>query len=206
MKHIIFATSNEGKMKEIRLILKDLGIPVLSLKEAGISVDIVEDGTTFEENAIIKVKAIRPYTDGIILADDSGLEVDYLNKQPGVYSARFMGGDTPYTVKNQWIIDGNYQRTIEKRLRLCDTVFLLDYPLELCLSSIESRVGKKRSDMPWVETEFDEEFRQSVVDFPKSQLPSIYNMLEKVKDKKVVIFKSRKQADDYLQEMKKMGK
>ena len=105
MKHIIFATSNEGKMKEIRLILKDLGIPVLSLKEAGISVDIVEDGTTFEENAIIKVKAIRPYTDGIILADDSGLEVDYLNKQPGVYSARFMGEDTPYTVKNQWIID-----------------------------------------------------------------------------------------------------
>ncbi len=108
--------------------------------------------------------------------------------------------------ENQWIIDGNYQRTIEKRLRSCDTVFLLDYPLELCLSSIESRVGKKRSDMPWVETELDEEFRQFVVDFPKSKLPSIYNMLEKVKDKKVVIFKSRKQADDYLQEMKKMGK
>lgn len=82
----------------------------------------------------------------------------------------------------------------------------MDYPLELCLSSIESRVGKKRSDMPWVETELDEEFRQSVVDFPKSQLPLIYNMLEKVKDKKVVIFTSRKQADDYLQEMKKMGK
>ena len=109
-------------------------------------------------------------------------------------------------MEKQWIIDGNYQRTIEKRLRSCDTVFLLDYPLELCLSSIESRVGKKRSDMPWVETELDEEFRQSVVDFPKSQLPLICNMLEKVKDKKVVIFKSRKQADDYLQEMKKMGK
>lgn len=95
---------------------------------------------------------------------------------------------------------------MEKRLRLCDTVFLLDYPLELCLSSIESRVGKKRSDMPWVETELDEEFRQFVVDFLKSKLPSIYNMLEKVKVKKVVIFTSRKQADDYLQEMKKIGK
>lgn len=82
----------------------------------------------------------------------------------------------------------------------------MDYPLELCLSSIESRVGKKRSDMPWVETELDEEFRQYVVDFPKSTLPLVYNMLEKVKVKKVVIFTSRKQADDYLQEMKKIGK
>ncbi len=115
MDKIIFATSNEGKMKEIRLILGDLGIPVLSLKEAGISVDIVEDGQTFEENAIIKVKAIRPYTDGIILADDSGLEVDFLNKQPGVYSARFMGEDTPYTVKNQWIIDQLSEVENEKR-------------------------------------------------------------------------------------------
>ena len=115
MDKIIFATSNEGKMKEIRLILGDLGVPVLSLKEAGISVDIVEDGQTFEENAIIKVKAIRPYTDGIILADDSGLEVDFLNKQPGVYSARFMGEDTPYTVKNQWIIDQLSEVENEKR-------------------------------------------------------------------------------------------
>ncbi len=105
MKKIIFATSNEGKMKEIRMIMAGSGFEVLSLKEAGISVDIVEDGKTFEENAVIKVKAIRPYTDAIILADDSGLEVDYLGKAPGVYSARFMGEDTSYTIKNQAIID-----------------------------------------------------------------------------------------------------
>ena len=101
---IIFATSNEGKMKEIWMILKDLGKEVLSIKEAGISVEIEENGSTFEENAIIKVKALRPYTDGIILADDSGLEVDYLDKKPGVYSARYMGEDTSYKVKNESII------------------------------------------------------------------------------------------------------
>lgn len=102
---IIFATSNEGKMREIRMILADLGKKIISLKEAGIQVDIEENGTTFEENAVIKVKALRPYTDGIILADDSGLEVDYMDKKPGVYSARYMGEDTSYDVKNQAIID-----------------------------------------------------------------------------------------------------
>lgn len=105
MKKIIFATSNEGKMKEIRMILADCGYEILSLKEAGIKVDIDENGSTFEENAIIKVNALRPYTDGIILADDSGLEVDYLDKAPGVYSARFMGEDTSYEIKNKAIID-----------------------------------------------------------------------------------------------------
>lgn len=102
---VIFATSNEGKMKEIRMLMSDCDCEVLSLREAGIRAKIDENGTTFEENAIIKVRAIRPYTDGIVLADDSGLEVDYLDKAPGVYSARFMGEDTPYEVKNQAIID-----------------------------------------------------------------------------------------------------
>ena len=92
-------------MKEVRMILADLGMPVLSLKEAGIQVDIVEDGKSFEENAVIKVKALRPFTDGIILADDSGLEVDALDKRPGIYSARFMGEDTSYEIKNRAIID-----------------------------------------------------------------------------------------------------
>ena len=99
MKHIIFATSNEGKMKEIRLILKDLGIPVLSLKEAGISVDIVEDGTTFEENAIIKVKAIRPYTDGIILADDSGCRL-FKQATRSIFCSIYGGGYTIHSKKS----------------------------------------------------------------------------------------------------------
>lgn len=105
MKRIIFATSNEGKMKEIRMILSDMGVEVLSLKEAGIHADIVEDGTTFEENAIIKAKTICDITGDVVLADDSGLEVDYLGGAPGIYSARFMGEDTSYTIKNNAIID-----------------------------------------------------------------------------------------------------
>ena len=83
----------------------DIGEYILSLKEAGISVDIVEDGTSFEENAIIKAKAIMELTGLIVLADDSGLEVDAMNKEPGIYSARFMGEDTPYEEKNRAIID-----------------------------------------------------------------------------------------------------
>lgn len=105
MKKIIFATSNEGKMKEIREILKDLNVEILSLKDAGINPDIDENGSTFEENAIIKARTVMELTGEIVLADDSGLEVDYLNKAPGVYSARFMGEDTSYSVKNQYIID-----------------------------------------------------------------------------------------------------
>ncbi len=134
---IIFATGNEGKMREIRSILEDLGLEVLSMKEAGIQADVVEDGTTFEANALIKAKAIAQAAasmagaadgtgdiatgingtingtigtagkkDGvIILADDSGLEIDYLNREPGVYSARYMGEDTSYEIKNQNLLD-----------------------------------------------------------------------------------------------------
>lgn len=102
---IIFATGNKDKMREIREILSDMPYEIQSLKEAGIDVDIVEDGTTFEENALIKAKAIAKISNCIVLADDSGLEVDYLNKEPGIYSARYMGVDTPYDVKNKSIID-----------------------------------------------------------------------------------------------------
>ena len=104
MKKIIFATGNEGKMKEIREILADIDAEVLSLKDAGIHADIVEDGKTFEENAIIKAKAICELTGEIVLADDSGLEIDYLNGEPGVYSARYMGEDTSYRIKNNNLI------------------------------------------------------------------------------------------------------
>lgn len=105
MKRIIFATGNKDKLREIREILADLDIEVVSMKEAGIDVDIIEDGTTFEENAIIKAKAIHQVTGEAVLADDSGLEVDYLNKEPGVYSARYMGEDTSYHIKNKSLVD-----------------------------------------------------------------------------------------------------
>lgn len=103
-KQIIFATGNQNKMREIREIYGDLDYEILSMKEAGINVDIVEDGETFEDNALIKASAIAKECDAIVFADDSGLEIDYLNKEPGVYSARYMGEDTSYDIKNANLI------------------------------------------------------------------------------------------------------
>ncbi|MBQ0027721.1 MAG: RdgB/HAM1 family non-canonical purine NTP pyrophosphatase [Lachnospiraceae bacterium] len=107
---IVFATGNMGKMREIREIMADFDIDIVSMKEAGIEVDVVEDGTTFMENSFIKARAIaavckeRGYED-IVLADDSGLVVDALNGEPGIYSARYLGEDTPYSIKNAKIIE-----------------------------------------------------------------------------------------------------
>ena len=112
MKKIIFATGNEHKMVEIRMILEDLGVEIFSQREAGIEAEVVEDGTTFEENALIKAKEIAKeagkmpgFEDAVVLADDSGLEIDYLNKEPGIYSARYMGENTSYDIKNQALLD-----------------------------------------------------------------------------------------------------
>ena len=111
MQRVIFATGNAGKMKEIRMILADLNIDgapveVVSMKEAGIGLDIEENGKSFEENAVIKAKSVAAAQSGaIVLADDSGLEIDYLNGEPGIYSARYMGEDTPYHKKNSNLIE-----------------------------------------------------------------------------------------------------
>jgi XTP/dITP diphosphohydrolase len=104
-KKIIFATTNEGKMAEIRMIMSDLNVELYSLKDMNIDIHIEETGTTFEENAIIKAKTICQMTGQMVMADDSGLEVDYMDKAPGVYSARYLGEDTPYSIKNQTILD-----------------------------------------------------------------------------------------------------
>jgi XTP/dITP diphosphohydrolase len=103
---IIFATGNKAKMREIREILSDTGYDILSMKEAGISADIVENGETFEDNALIKARAVSELagTPDIVMADDSGLCIDFLNGEPGVYSARYMGEDTPYDIKNAEIL------------------------------------------------------------------------------------------------------
>lgn len=102
---IVFATGNKGKIKEIQMIMADTGLEVVSMKEAGIVVEPEENGTTYEENAMIKARAVAEYTDDIVMADDSGLEIDYLNKEPGIYSARYMGEDTSYRIKNANLIE-----------------------------------------------------------------------------------------------------
>ncbi len=104
---------------------------------------------------------------------------------------------------DEWIIDGNYSRTIEMRLRECDTVFLFDLPAEVCLQGATDRIGKGRYDLPWLETELDSEFEKFIKEFPVTTLPKIYDLLKKYKEEKqIVIFKSREDADNYIQKMK----
>ena len=105
MIEILFATSNAGKAKEVQAMFSDLDVDVKTLREEGIDVAIEENGQTFAENALIKAKAIAGMTDKIVLADDSGLVVDYLNGEPGIYSARYMGEDTSYDIKNARILE-----------------------------------------------------------------------------------------------------
>ena len=115
IEKMIFATGNEGKMREVRMILGDLGAEILSLKEAGIQAEAEENGTTFEENAVIKAQEIMEKTGALVLADDSGLEVDALNGEPGIYSARYMGHETSYHIKNKNLIERLEGKTGEER-------------------------------------------------------------------------------------------
>ena len=105
MKRIVFATSNEGKMVEVRKVLRDLNVEIYSLSELDLNFNIEENGSTFEENAFIKASKISEITGEIVIADDSGIEIDFLGKAPGVNSARFLGEETPYHIKNRYILD-----------------------------------------------------------------------------------------------------
>lgn len=143
-KQIVFATGNEGKMREIRAILSDLECEILSVKEAGISVDIIEDGSTFEENALIKAKTVAEYTDAIVLADDSGLEIDCLNKEPGIYSARYMGEGTSYRVKNLNLIERLEGVPDEQRTARFVCAIAATFPdgtSDVVRGTIEGRIG-----------------------------------------------------------------
>ena len=104
--------------------------------------------------------------------------------------------------KSEWIIDGNYQRTLEVRIKECDTIFLLDIPLQTCLESVRARIGKKRNDLPWLEKELDEDFEKWIYSYPDKSLPKIYELLEKYADnKRIYIFKSRSEIDSYLKSL-----
>ncbi len=145
MKRIVFATGNAGKMKEIRMILADIGYEIVSMKEAGIIADIQEDGSTYEENALIKARAVAAKSAGdIVLADDSGLEIDSLGGEPGVYSARYMGEDTSYRVKNANLIERLNGVPDEKRTArfVCAIAAVLPDGRELTTrAAIEGRIG-----------------------------------------------------------------
>lgn len=141
---LIFATGNAGKMKEIRMIMEDLGLEILSMKEAGIRLDIEENGATYEENALIKARAVAKATGDLVLADDSGLEIDYLNLEPGVHSARYMGEDTSYRIKNANLIERLEGVPEEKRSArfVCAIAAVLPDGKELTTrATIEGRIG-----------------------------------------------------------------
>lgn len=145
MERVIFATGNEDKMREIRSILADTYPEILSMKEAGIRVDVAEDGKTYEENALIKARAVAAMAAGaIVMADDSGLEVDFLNREPGVYSARYMGEDTSYRIKNANLIsrlDGVPEEERTARF-VCAIAAVLPDGRELTVrAAIEGRIG-----------------------------------------------------------------
>ena len=151
MDTIIFATGNKNKMIEIRMILADLGCKILSQKEAGIQADVVEDGQTFEENALIKATTIADiarkmpeYKNAVVLADDSGLEIDALNKEPGIYSARYMGEDTSYDIKNQALIyrlEGVPDEKRTARFVCAIAAALPDGSTEVVRGTMEGRIG-----------------------------------------------------------------
>ena len=145
MRKIIFATGNKNKMIEIREILKDLDAEILSMKEAGISIDIEENGATFEENSQIKAEAVaKECPDAIVLADDSGLEIDYLNKEPGIYSARYAGTDTSYDIKNNLLLQRLEGVPDEKRTARFVCAIAAVFPdgsKETVRGTIEGRIG-----------------------------------------------------------------
>jgi XTP/dITP diphosphohydrolase len=141
---IVFATGNKGKIKEIQMIMADTGLEVVSMKEAGIVVEPDENGTTYEENALTKARAVAEYTDDIVMADDSGLEIDYLNKEPGIYSARYMGEDTSYRIKNANLIERLNGVPDEQRTArfVCAIAAVLPDGTELTTrAAIEGRIG-----------------------------------------------------------------
>lgn len=140
------------------------------------------------------------------LRDKAGLSLHYLDMiwhlpdRTTISKEEFDDRLTEILKTDNWIIDGNYDRTIEMRLQYCDTVFLLDYPVDVCLEGAMARIGVKREDIPWVEDKLDEDFRQWIMDFPDTKLPQIYQLLEQYRDEKVIyVFHSRDEADNYLE-------
>ena len=151
MKTIVFATGNMGKLREIKQIMEGLPYEIVSMKEAGLETEVEETGTTFEENAILKARAIaekagksEKYSKAIVMADDSGFEVDYLGGKPGIYSARFMGTDTPYSIKNQAILDemkGVPEEKREARFVAAIAIVFPDGKCEVVRDTFEGRVA-----------------------------------------------------------------
>lgn len=144
MGRIIFATGNAGKIREINAIMADTGMEVVSMKDAGIQIDVEENGKTYEENALIKARAAAAVSEDIVMADDSGLEIDYLNGEPGIYSARYLGENTSYRIKNADLVSRLEGVPDDKRTArfVCAIAAVLPDGRELTVrAAIEGRIG-----------------------------------------------------------------
>lgn len=146
MKRIVFATGNAGKIREIREILKELPMEIVSMREAGLETNVEENGETYEQNALIKARAVAALasSEDIVMADDSGLEIDYLNGEPGVYSARYLGENTSYRIKNRNLVERLNGVPEEKRTArfVCVIAAVLPDGTELTARGvIEGRIG-----------------------------------------------------------------
>lgn len=149
MKTIVFATGNRDKLTEIREILSDMDVQILSMREAGIQIDIDENGSTFEENSLIKASAVAAalpdkWKQSVVLADDSGLEIDALGGEPGVYSARFMGEDTSYTIKNAALLERMKNVPVHERTArfVCAVAAVMpDGTHHIVRGTIEGKIG-----------------------------------------------------------------
>ena len=143
MKKILVASNNKHKIEEIETILSSLSFQIISMQEAGVFIDIEETGRTFNENAIIKVEALKPYWEGAILADDSGIEFDCLNGLPGVYSARFLGEDTAYELKNELVLQMMEKQTNRKARYVCCIAFWHNNEMHTFESYLNGEIAKE---------------------------------------------------------------
>lgn len=166
----------------------------------------LDDGEVMKRVIVIGCPGAGKSTFSRKLRDKTGLPLHYLDMlwhrpdRTNIPKDEFDARLEEILKTECWIIDGNYNRTLEMRMNACDTVILLDYPLEVCLAGAKERVGKKREEMPWVEEELDEEFRQWILEFPEKKLPQIYQLLEKYrKGRQVIVFHSRQEAEDYFE-------
>lgn len=142
-----------------------------------------------------------------MLRDKTGLKLYYLDMiwhkpdRTNVSEEEFDDKLREILCRDEWIIDGNYLRTLEMRLKECDTVFLFDFPTDVCLEGVRNRIGTVREDMPWVELEEDEEFMEWISNFSADKLPKVYELLKKYSDKDIYIFKNREEEYEYLNKL-----
>ena len=165
---------------------------------------MIEKGIPMKKVIIIGCSGSGKTTFAEKLRDKTGLPLFYLDAiwhkpdRTHIPREEFDVRLAEILARDCWIIDGNYSRTVERRMAACDTVFFFDLPTEICLDGAISRLGKGRYDIPWIDTELDPKLKREIEEFPHKNLPRIYDLLKKYSDKNIIVFKSREEVDEFL--------